>query len=313
MSLQPPNNPWTTDETWLDELVAQSTSPLTIKSYRSDIRLYLDWVRVSGLASPFVADKGTIEGFLIELRTSGRGQSSIRVSHSAIRSYYKFAINCGWTDKNPARDVPRLVVSEKPLEVLSVEQTIRLLDCTHERAREARPGSIKAVSFARTAAMLETMYSGGFSVSDLCALPASVLDHGPGVVDVKAPTGEMQPRIINRRAIDAISIWRASMEKYGAASEEWLFHAVRNPSQPVTRQQLHKDCQDAARYAGLPSTNSVSPITLKESLVVHLLQRGMPVSHLAQMFGYTELISIKRFVQVAVEASPPLLPTETPT
>ena len=156
---------------------------------------------------------------------------------------------------------------------------------------------MKAVSLARTAAMLETLYSCGFEVSDLCALPADFADRASGAHRLRGADGNDHLRIINDRSVDAIKYWRECMATYGEASKRWLFHSVRNGDIPVSRSQMHRDCEEAAVMAGLDPGFRVSPQVIRESLAAHLIERQMPIADVAHLLGYADLKSLDRFVK----------------
>lgn len=275
-------------------MTAMSGSSATRAAYAADIEAFFAWLEASGAASPLHATKPMVSDYIAYLNAAGCGDSVIRRAVSAIRSFYQFLVDNGHADRNPAKGLSRPAVVQRSLAVVSVEQVVQILDGAHRRARDAKPGSLKAVSFARIAAMLETLYSGGLEVSELCALPGHLDLGSVGLHQVRSAGRYV---IINRRAKEAIRVWRDAMKAYGTISDEWLFHSVRDSSRPIARSQMHRDTVEAAELAGVRARFGISPAVLRDSMVVHLLEAGMPVMYLAQMLGYKDMAPMARFIE----------------
>jgi|GEM_PF-6256571 len=278
-------------------VTAISGSANTRSAYLTDIQAFFSWLKIAGVASPLLATEAMISEYIASLTEASRGESVVRRSLSAIRSYYQFLADDGHVVSNPAAAVQHPPVIQGALQILSVGDAERILDGAHRRAREAKPGSAKAISLARSAAMLETLYSGGLEVSELCALPSSLDLSRAGIHQLQIGNGARRSVIINARALDAIRFWRDAINQYGSASDAWLFHSVRYNTRPIARTQMHRDCAEAAEHAGIKLGFGVSPAVLPDSMVVHLLQRGMPIMHVAQLLGYTDMTPMARFIQ----------------
>lgn len=170
----------------------------TRSAYLADIQAFFSWLKIAGVASPLLATGAMVSEYVASLTEASRGESVVRRSVSAIRSYYQFLADNGHVVSNPAAAVQRPPVIKGALQILSVRDTERMLDGAHRRAKEAKPGSAKAISLARSAAMLETLYSGGLEVSELCALPSSLDLSRAGLHQVQTD-GARRSVIINAR------------------------------------------------------------------------------------------------------------------
>jgi integrase/recombinase XerD len=103
--------------------------------------------------------------------------------------------------------------------------------------------------YARRAALFEVLYASGMRVSEAVCLPASSI--GPRT---RAMTVRGKERFVplHERAIRAVSWWRRLAMAHGTQSETSLFHAVRNPSSPLSRQAALFEIKEAALAAAVP-------------------------------------------------------------
>lgn len=88
-----------TIEAWRESMVrSDGYSESTVRTYLSTLRYF-----VASCGNPLSAETKTITGFLS--RENGRAGTTIQLYRSALRSFYKFAVRSGATEKNPVLDV----------------------------------------------------------------------------------------------------------------------------------------------------------------------------------------------------------------
>jgi integrase/recombinase XerD len=286
-------NPSEYVEAWLVDL-ATTASKSTVSAYRQDIETYDRWLQDCGLSILSVVTED-LQTFVRELRETGGSVASCNRAASAVKAFYLYLVETGTSRRNPARNLQRLAVIEKVSAILTPEQMIRVLDAAHERARSSTASRHTRAHLARSAAMLETAYSGGFDVSELISMPVSTLSDRL-LWRVPGADGVFRDRIVNNTARFAILEWRALAAECGNPSDKWLFHATRDNSKPISRQQVFRDFDEAGKASGIAMPFTLSPSIVRNSCGVHLLQNGMSVSDCAHLLGYRELGSLERLL-----------------
>src|SRR5690606_15116170 len=125
--------------------------------------------------------------------------------------------------------------------------------------------------------LLEILYATGMRVSELVALPRSVLRGDPGVFTIKGKGGRERLVPLNAPA-------RAALDRYlglgrdpadGVAhmiETKWLFPS-KSAEGHLTRQRFAQDLKELALEAGL-DPERVSPHVLRHAFASHLLDRG---------------------------------------
>lgn len=271
----------------------------TRAAYLRDIRAFLGADTMSGLDSIAAIRPFHVNQYVFQLKREGRAASSISRLVASIRSFSHFCIREGWLDLDPTLGLERPKPEAKPPEILSPEDTERLL----------RLPDLATEQGIRDRAMLETLYATGMRVSELMAMNVGDVQPKLGFVHCASanrerviPLGqaaaeaiqryleESRPRLLGEESIDGDETARN-----GAAAEmpeEALFLNLRG--QRMSRQGFWKTMKKYAEHLELPFP--LTPHTLRHSFAVHLLQNGADVRAVQQMLGHTELATTQRYI-----------------
>ena len=160
---------------YLDFLaVEKGASPHTVSNYTRDLLRYVDFLQstqVRQLAEVTSQDVESFVAFLGQGDTTHPplGPASIRRSLSAARSWHRFALENGEITCDVAATVKPSKPGKHLPNVLSVEQTQRLLESA------SSPDNPMAL---RDRALLEFLYATGARISEATALAVDDLDLG---------------------------------------------------------------------------------------------------------------------------------------
>ena len=161
----------------------RGVSPYTLRNYSQTLNEFVAWHQKAREQMP-AWDQLQRDDFRLYLRALGRnklGRAATQLRFSALRSFYKFLVRRGVVEASPIKSVA-LPKREKRLpKFLTVAQMLNLLDAPTKLAEEIsgkkKPGRPVEPSVpARDLAILETIYSCGFRVSELCGLRVEDID-----------------------------------------------------------------------------------------------------------------------------------------
>jgi integrase/recombinase XerC len=157
---------------------------------------------------------------------------------------------------------------------------------------------VDAVTAARDVAILETIYSCGLRISELCGLRAEDVDEreqlvrvrGKGKKERQVPVGEAALRVIRR-------YWEAA--GFMPLAAEPVFRARADSPKPVTAQTVQKNLKRYLAAAGLDP--AITPHKLRHSFATHLLDAGADLRSVQELLGHRHLATTQVYTHVSTE------------
>jgi site-specific recombinase XerD len=239
------------------------------------------------------------------LRSLGKkdvNRTTIQLRFSALRTFYKFLIRNGNAKSSPIKNII-LPKREKRLpKFLTVKQMIDLLEAPlkplskPKQMGAGRP--IRSVICYRDVAILETIYSCGIRMSELCALTAenldwskrSVLVHGKGKIERLVPIGEPALKAIE-------NYWRLLERKPSGNAPVFLSENGRNGA--VAVRILQRRLKQHLAAAGLDP--KLTPHKLRHSYATHLLDAGADLRSVQELLGHAHLATTQVYTHLTTE------------
>jgi len=146
--------------------------------------LFAQWHRDTN-ESPVCWSELERNDFRLFLRQLGRrelSQAAIRLRFSALNSFYKFLMRRGLVESSPVKDVTLPKPAKRLPQFLTIDQMNALLDAPmqeFEAERVAKKGTGKKtnqVPYLRDGAILETIYSCGLRIGEICRMLAGEIE-----------------------------------------------------------------------------------------------------------------------------------------
>ncbi len=273
----------------------------TLDAYRRDLDALSAFLAARGVSCRS-ATRADLAAYMQQLGRDGLSPASRARRLSAVRQFYKFLEAEGLIADDPAAGAkaPRMA---RPLpKTLSVAEVDRLLDTA--RAATAGLKGRELVRAARFHALVEILYATGMRVSELVALPRSVLAGDPRVFTIRGKGGRERLVPLNAAA-------RAALDRYLALGSDpegglspmlatkWLFPS-RGAAGHITRQRFAQDLKACALAADL-DPERVSPHVLRHAFASHLLDRGADLRTVQQLLGHADISTTEIYTHVLEE------------
>ena len=271
----------------------KNSSDHTIKSYREDLTQAVGFFS-EHLGSPKLSVKQIstrlLRAFLAHLHEQGYAKSSIARKLASTRSWCKFLCRQGLLETNPANGLrgPR---QEKHLpHVLTREDVSKLLSA---------PSLAEPLGY-RDRAILETLYSAGLRISELCGLNLEDLDLGDGVCLVRGKGSRERLGAIGNLAQQALAEWlplrQGLLTRLQRETEAVLIN--KNGTRLTTRSVDRLFCFYISQ-AGLDSR--ATPHTLRHSFATHLLDAGADIRSVQELLGHRNLTTTQIYTHVSTQ------------
>lgn len=284
-------------ERYLDHLaVERGLSAHTLHAYRRDLGRYVAFLRTRGTSDPGDIDDGLVRSFVASVSASTHGPderpyraTSVARTLSSIRSFHRFLVREGVTDRDPARGVSQPKLPRTLPHPLTVDEIGRLL--------EAPDGATPAGQ--RDRAILELLYGSGLRVSELTGLDVDDLDLDAGTVRVLGKGGKEREVPVGRYGRDAVETYlvRARPAFARGRGRGALFLNQRGGR--LSRQSCDRMLRAAARAAGID--RAVSLHTLRHSYATHLLEGGADVRVVQELLGHASVATTQIYTLVTRE------------
>ncbi|MBC7252641.1 MAG: tyrosine recombinase XerC [Actinobacteria bacterium] len=268
-------------------------SPQTLRAYRSDLELFIEFCRRQGVEDPARVDLRLLRRYLAYLQTRGFARTTIARRTAAVRSFFRYLAKKG----NLSAD-PTLALSPPRRE----RRLPRILSLREIEEAESRCGLQVYRTSLRDMALVELLYATGMRVSELAGLEVKDLDMRRGEVRVLGK-GRKERIIPVHQA--ALQLLRAYMEKErpilaanrdgtGAAGDP-LFLSVRGGrlSDRGVRRVVERF------FRNLEGGKRVSPHTLRHTFATHLLQGGADLRSVQELLGHVDLSTTQIYTQLS--------------
>ena len=283
----------------------RGASPYTQRNYRQALREFARWHEQERRRPPAWRDLAR-DDFRVYLRFLGRGnlsRSGVQLRFSALRTFYRFLVRRGEVVQTPIRDLALPRQPRRLPKFLTVEQAATLLTTPFKelgRLRQAgtpvEPATV--VEHWRDAAILETIYSGGLRVSEVCGLCVNDLDWREQVLRVHGKGRKERLVPVGAPALEAIrAYWKTLASPPADAEPVFLARAGgTDPVQPRTVQLRLKRYLAAAGF-----DPDLTPHKLRHSFATHLLDAGADLRSVQELLGHAHLATTQVYTHVTTD------------
>src|SRR5688572_10010353 len=185
---------------WLQDFLQhlatdRGASEYTQRNYRQTLLEFVRWHNDERKSAPPWKTLGR-DDFRAYLRFLGRNnfsRAAIQLRFSALRTFYKFLIRRGHVEVTPIKNISLPKLEKRLPKFLTRQQMIDLLSAPlnelaaeQKSASEAKPArKVDASPYLRDVAILETIYSCGLRIAELCGLKVEDIDTSEQIVRVR--------------------------------------------------------------------------------------------------------------------------------
>jgi integrase/recombinase XerC len=255
--------------------------------------------------SPPVWEKLQRDDFRAFVRFLGRNnlsRAATQLRFSALRTFYKFLIRHGAAESSPIKNLSLPKLQKRLPKFLTRQQMEALLVAPFELLniqkthKAGRP--VSQVAALRDVAVLETIYSCGLRVSELCGLRVDDIDWSEQIVRVRGKGKKERLVPVGRPALMAIQdYWNTFKQPPGGASP--IFFAETKLRAPLKPVQLARRLKQFLAIAGLDP--GLTPHKLRHSYATHLLDAGADLRSVQELLGHAHLVTTQVYTHVTTE------------
>jgi integrase/recombinase XerC len=295
---------------WIHKFLAhlatdRGASVYTQRNYHDALNEFARWHLAERQSFP-VWDKLQRDDFRNYLRHLGRhnlSRAATQLRFSALRTFYKFLMRHGVVEMLPIKNLSLPKLEKRLPKFLTVQQMkdlleapVKLLEGRKHKEGPGRP--ISTTACLRDVAVLETIYSCGLRISELCGLRAEDIDWSERLVRVRGKGKKERLVPIGEPAWKAIQNYWAVLKQppSGPAS---VFLAETKKAAPLRPLQLSRRLKQYLAIAGLDP--GLTPHKLRHSYATHLLDAGADLRSVQELLGHAHLVTTQVYTHVTTE------------
>jgi integrase/recombinase XerC len=250
LSPEPANNKTGIRDQWIDKFLAhlatdRGASVYTQRNYRQALTEFASWhlnERKSAAAWKNLS-RDDFRGFVRFLGRNNLSRAATQLRFSALRTFYKFLMRHGVTESSPIKNLSLPKPEKRLPKFLTKQQIEALLVAPFELLKiqkEKKAGRpISQIAALRDVAVLETIYSCGLRVSELCGLRVEDIDWSEQIVRVRGKGKKERLVPVGKPAMMAIQdYWNTFKRPPGGASP--VFFSETKKRAPLSPLQLSR-------------------------------------------------------------------------
>jgi integrase/recombinase XerC len=246
------------------------------------------------------------DDFRAFVRFLGRNKLSraaVQLRFSALRTFYKFLIRHGVAESSPIKNLSLPKLEKRLPRFLTIQQMADLLAAPAKllasQTQKKGPGRpISPEVCWRDVAVLETIYSCGLRISELCGLRVEDIDFNEQIVRVRGKGKKERLVPIGEPALKTIqNYWAALLEP--PVGVQPVFRADTHKAAPLSPLQLSRRLKNYLVIAGLDP--ALTPHKLRHSYATHLLDAGADLRSVQELLGHAHLITTQVYTHVTTE------------
>ena len=263
----------------------KNLSPNTYDAYLTDLEKLLHYLDTANI-DPLDVTLENLQHFMAGLHDIGIHPRSQARILSGVKSFFKFLVIADYRKDDPAELLEGPKIGFHLPEVLTVEEIDKIIATVDMSKNEGQ----------RNRAILETLYSCGLRVSELCNLKLSDLYLDEGFIKVEGKGSKQRLVPISQRAISEINGWLESRigGKIKQGYEDYVFLARWGKN--ISRIMVFHLIKELAEKAGIKKT--ISPHTFRHSFATHLLEGGANLRAIQAMLGHESIATTEIYTHI---------------
>lgn len=258
-------------ELYIDHLLARNKSPKTIKTFRSIITSFIEFIGNKDLREVSIWD---IDSFLAFLRKKGYKERSLYTAAVAIKRFIDYL---GLTEKLKGFEYPR-----RPKELpkfLSPEDVRKLINATED---------------IRDRLIVSLLYTTGIRVSELIKIRKEDIDLSKNSLKVFGKGSKERIVFFNNYTKKLLKEY---LDKYKFGDRDYIFPG--RGSETIHYVTVERVLNRLKRKAGL--SKKVTPHILRHSFATYALSQGMDIREIQELLGHASLRTTQVYTHVTRE------------
>lgn len=273
-------------------------SKFTMNAYRLDLRQFSDFLQDKTTQPVNRIDKSTIR-FYMEWLAKNYKPRSIKRKLATLKSFFVFLEQEEIIDLSPFRKLRLHLERSKNLpRTLSVSSVESLFTSAYSQLDEETKDSKRYLQAVRDVAVLETLFSTGIRVAELCHLKTSNVDlhHFQILVTGKGKRERVIP-LCDPATTKALVHYKKSYQQFLEPEKAFFLNRNMLPLSDQSVRQILRKHRDRACL-----DEAVTPHMFRHTIATLLLEKGVDIRNIQVLLGHSSLSVTEIYTHVSLAA-----------
>lgn len=267
----------------------KSLSRNSVEAYIHDITLLREYAQQDATPrNPLQIDADFLEAYIKHLnQDKNYADRSQARALSGVKAFYKYLLLEDIIDHNPTELLSGPKLARKLPDVLSLQDIQNLIDAIDLSTPEGM----------RNKAIIETLYSCGLRVTELCQLKISQIYFDIDFIKVIGKGDKERLVPIGSHALKYIKIYKDQVRCHVPVQknyEDYLF--LNRRGKPLSRVMVFLIIKELAMKIQLHK--KISPHTFRHSFATHLIEGGADLRSVQEMLGHESITTTEIYTHL---------------
>ena len=281
----------------------RNASPHTLRNYRQALCEFVTWFEAEENSSPHWPSLRRIHfrAFLRHLSRRSLSRAAIQLRFSALRTFCRYLVRMNQIEEIPIKQLSIPKAKKHLPKFLTLDQMTHLLEAPLRELKlmvdNATPLPDPA-PLIRDAAILETIYSCGLRISELCQLSVGDIRWNEQLVRVLGKGRKERHLPIGAPALESIRYyWKIANHPERPESPVFMAnHAKETPMYPRLIQLRLKKYLAASEL-----DPAITPHKLRHSFAPHMLDAGAALRSVQELLGHAHLVTTQIYTHLSTD------------
>lgn len=275
----------------------------TIKAYRTDLKQFTAFMEQYETIG-----KDEMNSYLMHIHNMHK-QKTVKRKIASVKALYRYLEEEEIIELNPFHKVKTKFKEEIVLPKIVPRNTIEnLLDYLYREMHSESNTEWQKKIILRDIAVVETLFSTGLRISELCHLQSKYFDSQTGVLCIQGKGGK--ERYLQIGSGDVLAILNSYKDRFQDDITEHGFFFVNRYGQPLSEQSARRMIHKHA--AAIQTDRNITPHMFRHSFATFLIEEDVNIRYVQKMLGHSSITTTQIYTHVATEKEREILRTRHP-
>lgn len=274
----------------------------TVRAYKTDLGQFMTLLGGKEL------DKENLNSYLVYLHRVYK-QKTVKRKIASVKALFHYLEEEEVLEINPFRKVKTKFKEEIALPKIIPRDIIeQLLDHLYKKRTVKEYSEWQKKFILRDTAIVETLFSTGLRISELCHLQNRYVDLKNGVLCIQGKGGkERYLQIGNSDVLSILNVYKKCFEKEIREHGYFFVNRYGDPfSEQSARRMIHKYAEE------IHADINITPHMFRHSFATYLMEEDVNIRYIQKMLGHSSITTTQIYTYVTTQKEKEILQTKHP-